>query len=89
MPISSTLGLGLELRSFALGRVRFSHLIRLDVNLIGVAPEKEIMYPRINPAQRRDNELTNGHTHFFLLGDETKKFEWGEETKLKFDLAQR
>ena len=56
---------------------------------MGVFPEKEISYPRINPSQRRDNELTNGHTHFFLLGDETKKFEWGDETKLKFDLAQR
>jgi hypothetical protein len=50
------------------------------VNLIGLAPENEITYPRINPAQRKDNELTNGHTHFFLIGDESKKYEWGDES---------
>jgi hypothetical protein len=55
--------------------------------LIGVCPEAEVTYPRINPAQRKDNELTNGHTHFFLVGDENKKFEWGDESKLKYDLA--
>ena len=46
-------------------------------------------YPRINPAQRKDNELTNGHSHFILIGDEHKKFEWGDESLIKFDLAQR
>ncbi len=46
-------------------------------------------YPRINPAQRKDNELTNGHSHFILIGDENKKFEWGDESLIKFDLAQR
>ena len=33
--------------------------------------------------------MTNGHTHFFLIGDDSRKFEWGDESKLKFDLAQR
>lgn len=66
-----------------------NHLYFVDVTLIGVSPEAEISYPRINPAQRKDNELTNGHTHFFLIGDDNKKFEWGDETKLKFDLSQR
>jgi SLOG in TRPM, prokaryote len=33
--------------------------------------------------------LTNGHSHFFLLGDENHKFEWGDEAQIKFDLAQR
>ena len=46
-------------------------------------------YPRINPAQRKDNELTNGHSHFILRGDENKKFAWGDESLIKFDLAQR
>lgn len=59
------------------------------MNLIGVAPENEVTYPRINPSQRRDNELTNGHTHFFLIGDEAKKYEWGDEAQLKYELAQR
>ena len=59
------------------------------MNLIGVAPENEVTYPKINPNQRRDNELTNGHTHFFLIGDESKKYEWGDEAQMKFELAQR
>ena len=55
-----------------------------------MSPEAQVTYPRINPAQRKDNELTNGHTHFFLIGDEKgPKFDWGDEAKLKFELAQR
>ena len=46
-------------------------------------------YPRINSAQRKDNELTNGHSHFVLLGDENHKFDWGDESQLKFNLAER
>jgi len=42
---------------------------RKQVPLIGVAPEQEVIYPRINPNVKKDNELTNGHTHFVLLGD--------------------
>lgn len=42
---------------------------RKQVPLIGVAPEQEIIYPRINPNVKKDNELTNGHTHFVLIGD--------------------
>ena len=61
----------------------------IDVSLIGVSPEGDVTYPKINPNQRRDNELSNGHSHFFLIGDEKKKFEWGDENKVKFELAQR
>jgi hypothetical protein len=39
-----------ELRSSVLGKVSFSLLnTRLDVNLVGIAPEAEVTYPRINP----------------------------------------
>lgn len=41
---------------------------RKKLALIGVAPEHEIIYPRINPNVKKDNELTTGHTHFFLIG---------------------
>lgn len=57
--------------------------------LLGVCPEAQVTYPRINPAQRKDNELTNGHTHFFLIGDDGKKFNWSDEAKVKYDLAER
>lgn len=43
--------------------------LRKHLTLIGCAPEKEVIYPRINPVGKKDNELTNGHTHFVLLGD--------------------
>ncbi len=64
--------------------------MRKDVPLIGVCPEAMIAYPKINPSKRKDNELTNGHTHFFLVGDDTaQKFEWGQEAKLKAEIAKR
>jgi len=63
--------------------------MRKDVPLVGVCPEKEIAYPKINPTKRDDNELTNGHTHFFLTGNEDKPMSWGDEAKFKSDLAQR
>ena len=44
--------------------------IRKDVPLLGVCPDAEIAYPKINPTKREDNELTNGHTHFFLAGND-------------------
>ena len=63
--------------------------LRKNVPLLGVAPEKEIAFPRINPTSRHDNELTNGHTHFFLIGDESTPYDWGDEVQTKFDLAKR
>ena len=38
------------------------------MQLIGVCPEAEIDYPRLNPALKKDTELTNGHTYFFTIG---------------------
>ena len=43
--------------------------LRKHLPLIGVGPDKEIIYPRINPDGKKANELTNGHSHFFLIGD--------------------
>ena len=43
--------------------------------------------------------MTNGHTHFVLIGENdsdkseadkaSKKFKWGDETTIKFDIAKR
>ena len=86
--IDSGLGSGIE-----------KFCLRKNVTLVGVAPEHEIIYPRISPNEKKDNELTNGHTHFILLGDQEsqmknsridpKKYTWGDETAIKFDLAKR
>ena len=45
--------------------------LRKNIPLIGIAPEQEVIYPRINPNEKKDNELTNGHTHFILIGDDS------------------
>ena len=43
--------------------------LRKKLTLIGVAPENEIIYPRIATTDPKDNEITNGHTHVFLAGE--------------------
>ncbi len=67
--------------------------LRKGVPLIGVCPEAEVDYPRLNPANRKDIELANGHTHFFCIGKEKGnkgiQFKWGQETPMKFDLGKR
>ncbi len=64
--------------------------LRKNINLIGVAPESLIEYPRPNPEKLFSNKmLTSGHTHFLLLGDEKNKLNWGEEYKFKLSFAER
>lgn len=65
--------------------------IRKNIQLIGVAPDAQISYPRAAVAQHKDNELANGHTHFVLIGrqDKSNSFKWGQESVLKFELAKR
>ena len=63
--------------------------VRKKTPLVGVCPEAAISYPKIS--NRKLNELTNGHTHFFLIGkkDKSVKYAWGDESSLKYDLAKR
>jgi len=73
--------------------------LRRKLTVIGVAPENEVKYPRITPVGRRELELTNGHSHFVLIGDNVQEAEeagqiptryfWGDEAKIKMDLALR
>jgi hypothetical protein len=41
--------------------------LRRGIKLIGVAPETEIAFPKLNPTTVQRNELSNGHTHLFML----------------------
>jgi hypothetical protein len=41
--------------------------LRRGVKLIGIAPEGEIKFPKINPSQVDGTELANGHTNLFLV----------------------
>lgn len=64
--------------------------MRKNVKLVGVAPEGEILYPKINPTVRDPNELSNGHTHLFLLcNTDKRKYTWGEEAAFKYNLANQ
>jgi hypothetical protein len=63
--------------------------IRKNLTLVGIAPQTMIEYPIPNPEEFSSKMLTNGHTHFILLGDEKNKLNWGEEYKFKFSFAER
>ena len=61
--------------------------LRKSIDLIGIAPESQIDYPKADNNEFSESLLTNGHTHFILLrGD---KIKWGDEAKFKVSLADR
>lgn len=65
--------------------------IRKGLRLVGICPESKINYPKLSEQHRKQNDLTNGHTHFIIIGKEDGKvtYEWGQESALKFDFAKR
>ena len=63
--------------------------LRKNLTLIGIAPENKIEYPKINPEEFSNSLLTNGHTHFILLGKDDKSLNWGQEAKFKVNFAER
>jgi hypothetical protein len=64
--------------------------INIDLSLLGVAPENVIEYPKLNSDDVFSSKtLTNGHSHFILLGKEDIALKWGDETKFKMQLAER
>ena len=46
--------------------------ILIGIKLIGVAPENEVKYPKINPTKIEPTEVSNGHTHLFLVSKYNK-----------------
>lgn len=63
--------------------------LRKNIELIGIAPESQIEYPKINPDSFSSTLLTNGHTHFILIGKDDKNITWGQEAKIKIMFADR
>ena len=63
--------------------------LRKNLTLIGIAPENKIEYPKINPEEFSNSLLTNGHTHFILLGKDDKSLNGGQEAKFKVNFAER
>ena len=74
-------GMGSEIEKFTM---------RKGTQLLGICPDAQVSFPKIS--NKQPNELTNGHTHFFLIGgeeDTVDALEWGQESRIKYDLAQR
>lgn len=73
-------GMGSSVEKFAMRR---------GLQLVGVCPDAQVSFPKIS--NKSANELTNGHTHFFLLGkeDQSLTYNWGDESRLKYELAKR
>ena len=63
--------------------------IRKNINLIGIAPESMIEFPKPNPDKFSSKMLTNAHTHFLLVGNDKNKLMWGDESKFKLNFADR
>lgn len=63
------------------------YAIRRGVKLIGIAPENEIKFPKLNPTKSEPNELSNGHTHLFLLNSPKEELAWTQEAIFKMELG--
>jgi len=64
--------------------------LRRKVKLVGVFPEFEVLLPKVNPSDREWNELSNGHTHLFMLCEgQGKGYRWGEEAAIKMKIAKQ
>lgn len=51
-------------------KLNYNHffiLFNLEVKVAGVFPSGEVKLPKVNPTERDWNELSNGHTHLFML----------------------
>jgi hypothetical protein len=49
-----------------------------------------VEYPKLTGNEMFSSKtVTNGHSHFILLENQDRVLNWGEETKLKLQLAER
>ncbi|CAD8127926.1 unnamed protein product [Paramecium sonneborni] len=60
--------------------------LRRNCTLIGIAPEQAVSYPKLNPTKIEKNELSNGHTHIFLIGGDNVNY--GTEALFKINLCK-
>ncbi|CAD8140538.1 unnamed protein product [Paramecium pentaurelia] len=65
------------------------YVIRRGVKLIGVAPEQEVKYPNQNTGFIDPFEISNGHTHIFLLNNKEKMMVFGLEGVFKINLCKK
>ncbi|CAD8138345.1 unnamed protein product [Paramecium octaurelia] len=65
------------------------YVIRRGVKLIGVAPEQEVKYPNQSTGFIDPYEISNGHTHIFLLNNKEKMMVFGLEGVFKINLCKK
>ena len=77
------------------------YAMRRGVKLIGVGPERELMLPKQNSPYTDPYEISNGHTHLFLLSksivlpmlcdvdNRDVGIYWGMEANFKMDLCRK
>lgn len=63
--------------------------LRKNLTLIGIAPEAMIELPKPLTDKFSKKMLTNGHTHFILLGNNENRLKWGNEAKFKVNFIER
>lgn len=63
------------------------HCLRRNVPLIGVFPELDVTFPKIHPSKLPDNQVTDGHTHLFMVTDKLYQ-KWGDESKIIISVAE-
>jgi len=64
--------------------------LRRKVKVVGVFPESEVLLPKVNPVEREWNELSNGHTHLFMLCETSgKEYRWNDEGEIKMKIAKQ
>jgi hypothetical protein len=84
-------GAGAVILDSGLGSCIEKFCIRKNIRLVGICPEAQISYPKLSEQHRKPTDLTNGHTHFIIIGKEDGKvvYTWGQESALKYDFAKR
>lgn len=66
------------------------YALRRGVKLIGVAPESQIKYPTSSGSFVDPYEISNGHTHIFLVNSKDKKEKpFGFEASFKINLCKK
>lgn len=63
--------------------------IRCNIPLIGICPESMIDLPKPNFDNFSRRMLSNGHTHFILLGNKQNQLQWGNEIDFKTGFITR
>ena len=60
----------------------------LGLSCVGVFPEKQVTFPKIQQTEPLETDLALGHSHYFMVcNDEYDSYtNWGSESKIKYQI---